>query len=159
MTPAPSLRHQKILGEFHRQFATYLLDRQRVALVAPLDVRIPFHDKSDDEIDVVVQPDLAVVCDMAKLSKKGCKGAPDLIVEILSPHTTSKDMKEKFTLYERAGVKDYWVVHPVEKILSVFSLDEHARYGRPERYADQDKTPVGLFDGDLVIDLGLVFRE
>jgi len=67
--------------------------------------------------------------------------------------------KEKFSLYERAGVKEYWIVHPVEKILTIFSPDEQARYGRPERYSDQDKAPVGLFEGDLVIDLGLVFRD
>jgi Uma2 family endonuclease len=158
-TPAPSFNHQKILVELLRQFATYLLDRQCVALVAPFDVRIPLHDGHDDDIDVIVQPDLVVVCDRKKLDEKGCKGAPDLIVEILSPHTASKDMKEKFNLYERAGVKEYWIVHPAEKILEIFSLDEHARYGRPERYADQDKASVGLFEGDLVMDLGLVFRD
>lgn len=107
----------------------------------------------------VVQPDLLVVCDRNKLDEKGCRGVPDVIIEIVSPFSASKDLKEKFALYERHGVKEYWVVHPEEKIIMVFILEEGGkvnRYGRPENYADKDKIEVKTLKG-LIIDLSLVF--
>ena len=77
--------------------------------------------KSDQEITTVVQPDLCVICDPSKIDDRGCIGAPDWIIEILSPHTSSKDLTEKFDVYEEAGVKEYWVVHPQEQTLLVYT--------------------------------------
>ena len=77
---------------------------------APFDVRLPQGEEKDEEIDNVVQPDLVVICDRSKIDKRGCKGAPDLIIEILSYSTAKKDLNEKFNLYQQAGVKEYWIV-------------------------------------------------
>lgn len=159
MTPAPSTSHQRILGELHKQFAIYLTDKECEVFFAPFDVRIPYADEKDEQIKIVVQPDLIVICDKAKLDEKGCRGTPDLVMEILSPSTAPKDMKEKFSLYEKAGVREYWIVYPEERVISVFTLDAQGKYGRPEVYTKEDTAAVGIFSGDLVIDLKPVFRE
>lgn len=159
MTPAPSRKHQEILGELHRQFANYLLNKPCQVYLAPFDVRLPKGAEAEEKVDTVVQPDLTVVCDPAKLDEKGCSGAPDLVVEILSPHTAAKDMKIKLALYERAGVKEYWLVQPVDKTVMVFSLNENGEYAKPAIYDGQDSVGIGIFRGELIVDLAGVFRE
>jgi len=158
MTPAPSRRHQDISGELFRQFATYLLDKRCQVYASPFDVRLPEGDEADEDILTVVQPDISVICDSHKLDDAGCIGAPDLIAEILSPSTSRKDHKEKFVRYERAGVKEYWLVDPLANTVTVFKLDLGNRYGRPDVYGDNEKIVVGILP-DLEIDLPLVFRE
>lgn len=98
--------------------------------MAPVDVRLPKHDEADDQIDSVVQPDLFVVCNSNKLDKRGVRGAPDWIVEVLSPSTASRDQISKRNLYERHGVDEYWLVHPVDRILTIYRL-ENSEYGKP----------------------------
>jgi Uma2 family endonuclease len=156
MSPAPARRHQGILMDLSRQFATYLLDKPCKAYPAPFDVRLPEGDEADEAIATVVQPDLVIVCNPDKLDDKGCRGAPDLVVEILSPSTSGKDLKQKFNLYEQRGVREYWIVDPSGGTVMVFRLGKDGRYGRPEVYSDEDAAPVGIFD-DLVIDLRTVF--
>jgi Uma2 family endonuclease len=112
MSPAPRLRHQSIVGELNRQLANFLLDKPCRVFVAPVDVRLPHGDESDHEVDTVVQPDLVVVCDSEKLDDAGVRGAPDLVVEILSPATASRDEILKRDLYQRHGVREYWLVDP-----------------------------------------------
>jgi len=90
------------------------------------------------------------------LDDRGCKGAPNMIVEILSPSTGKKDRVDKFNNYESAGVKEYWVVEPDQKFISVFLLKSNGRYGRPEMYTEEDKIKVSIFP-DLEIDLKPVF--
>jgi Uma2 family endonuclease len=158
MTPAPSRRHQKLSGELFRQFANFLFGKTCEVYDAPFDVRLPEPGESDDDAQNVVQPDLVVICDPSKLDDHGCKGSPDLVVEILSPSTSRKDLKEKFLLYERAGVKEYWVVDPVAKTVMAFRQYIDSRFGRPDVYSEEDKAPVGVLEG-LTIDLGLVFKE
>ncbi|MFH0803329.1 MAG: Uma2 family endonuclease [bacterium] len=157
MTPAPSVSHQRILVELTKQFAVYLTGRPCEVFMAPFDVRLPVGDEKDEEIETVVQPDLVVVCDPTKLDEKGCRGTPDLVIEITSPATARRDQREKFLLYEKAGVKEYWIVNPTDKIVTVFILNENVKYGRPEIYSDEDSIRVGLFSGDLVIDLEPAF--
>jgi len=156
MTPAPSRRHQQISGELFRQFANFLIGQPCEIYDAPFDVRLPDGDESDTDISTVVQPDLVVICDPHKLDDAGCIGAPDLIVEILSPSTSRKDHKEKFICYERAGVKEYWLVDPVANTVTVFKRGFDKRYGRPDVYSDEEKIVVGILP-DLEIDLALVF--
>ena len=159
MSPAPLKRHQDLSKYLERQFDNYLLDKDCTMYHAPFDVRLSEQpNASDNYIDTVVQPDILVVCDKSKLDERGCNGAPDLIIEILSPSTAAKDTKEKFDLYQRFGVKEYWIVQPVDKTVMVFTLQENNKYGSPGRYADPDKVPVPLL-GDLVIDLKAVFAE
>jgi Uma2 family endonuclease len=123
MSPAPSSRHQKISFKLSTQIGVFLQNISCDAFSAPFDVMLPmFPIKSEDEIDTVVQPDTSVICDPSKIIEKGCLGAPDLIVEILSPSTSKKDLNEKFQLYEKHGVKEYWVVDPGNKYISVFHL-------------------------------------
>ena len=158
MTPAPSRRHQEVLGALHVQFFVALEGKPCKVYLAPFDVRIPAHDEADDLIQTVVQPDLVIVCDQTKLDEKGCKGVPDLLVEILSPATAGKDLKLKLDLYERVGVEEYWVVHPLDQTVKVFRENER-KYSKPEIYSKRDQIPVGIYTNELIIDLAKVFLE
>jgi len=157
MSPAPNRRHQQIATELTRQFATFLLDKPCQVYSAPFDVRLPEGDEAESDISTVLQPDISIICDLHKLDDAGCIGAPDLIVEILSPSTSRKDHKEKFYRYERAGIKEYWLVDPSANTVTVFKRGTDKRYGRPDVYGDDEKIVVGILP-DLEIDLTLVFR-
>ncbi|MBZ4644799.1 MAG: hypothetical protein PWR27_1604 [Petroclostridium sp.] len=157
MQAAPSRIHQEILMELSKQIANYLTGKPCKVYPAPFCVRLPKGDeKSDKDIKNVVEPDITIVCDPSKLDEKGCNGAPDMIIEIMSPSSGKKDRVEKFNKYEKAGVREYWVVEPDEKLVSVFVLQENKRYGRPEMYTDEDKVQVSIFP-DLIIDLKSAF--
>jgi len=123
MSPAPTRTHQTVLVEILRQVANFLEGKPCQVFVAPFDVRLPEREESDDEIETVVQPDLAVVCDASKLDEKGCRGAPDWVIEVLSPSTASKDHVRKKSLYERHGVREYWLVHPTDQLLTRYLLE------------------------------------
>ena len=158
MTPAPSTEHQRISRELVLQFAGYLAGKTCEVFYSPFDVRLPLAHENDKEIETVVQPDLAIICDRSKLDKRGCKGAPDLIIEIISPATAKKDMQEKFLVYERSGVKEYWLVFPSDSVIDVYALNENDKYERTGLYQYPDKIKVGIL-ADLDIDLGLVFSK
>lgn len=158
MSPAPSIVHQRISRQLLLAFATYLSNKSCEVFTAPFDVRLPKGSEKDDKIDTVVQPDLVVVCDPNKLDDRGCKGAPDLVIEILSPSTAKKDWKEKFELYERVGVQEYWIVDPYVQTVLVFTSNGDKKYGAPDRYVKPDRIRVGIMD-ELEIDLQEVFVE
>lgn len=158
MSPAPQVAHQRILTQLVRHFANYLDGKPCQVFAALLDVRLPEDNESDDLIETVVQPDLTVICDKGKLDNAGCRGAPDLVVEILSPGTAQNDLKVKFLRYERAGVREYWIVDPVGKTVQIFTLGADARYGRPQVYVNGDMARVGIFP-EMEIDLGAAFAE
>jgi Uma2 family endonuclease len=130
MSPAPSLRHQKISGKMHLEMGQFFKDHYCQIFYAPFDVRLARKDSfsHDGKIYTVVQPDLCVICDESKLDERGCLGAPDLIVEILSPGNSKKEMNEKFELYEESGVKEYWLVEPAENAVFVYVLNEAGQY-------------------------------
>jgi Uma2 family endonuclease len=130
MAPAPTRRHQRLVGELFRAISDTLEDSTCEVNLAPFDVRLPKADEADDDIETVVQPDLCVVCDPAKLDDKGCRGAPDWLIEVLSPATAGHDQVRKLALYERHGVREYWLVHPVDRVVTIYRL-EHGAYGRP----------------------------
>jgi Uma2 family endonuclease len=134
--------------------------KRRSVFVAPFDVRLPKSRKKGNEfIDTVVQPDICVICDPSKIDEAGCLGAPDWIIEILSPHTSAKDLSKKFDLYEKSKVKEYWVVHPVEATILVFTLNTKGKYiSRAKPYIRTDKLASATIPG-LVIDLEEVFPE
>ena len=152
MAPAPSRVHQEVVVELARQIGNFLLEKPCRVYVAPFDVRLPNANQADDQVETVVQPDIAVICDKSKLDEKGCRGAPDWIVEVLSPSTAAKDMIQKRGSYERHGVREYWLVHPLDHLLWIYRL-ENDTYGKPEILVTEGKTPVSLLDG-LEIDWG-----
>ena len=159
MSPAPGSKHQRILVRLFRKFADHLDNKPCEPFIAPFDVRFAVQkNASDNYIDTVVQPDILIVCDKSKLDERGCNGSPDFIIEISSPSTGKNDLTLKFDLYQRHGVKEYWIVHPEEQTVMVFKIDEYGMYGKPERYAGDDAVSVPLF-GDLVVDLKAVFAE
>jgi Uma2 family endonuclease len=131
---APSVTHQRILGILFRAFSGFLEDKSCEVLFAPLDVLIPDGDEDDDDIDTVVQPDIMVFCDRDKLLKKYARGAPELVVEILSPSTSKWDQNDKFRRYERAGVREYWVIDPLGQWLCVYARDPDGKFGKGELY-------------------------
>jgi Uma2 family endonuclease len=139
MSPAPAPVHQKISLAIGSIFYRKLKKSNCQAFPAPFDVRLPVgNKKKDNEITTVVQPDLCVICDESKIDSRGCIGAPDLIVEILSPGNSAKDVKLKFDVYEKAGVKEYWIVYPVEETVAIFILNEKGNYDGATLYAGND---------------------
>ncbi|MEL6534298.1 MAG: Uma2 family endonuclease [Bacteroidota bacterium] len=161
MTPAPARRHQTISTNLTRFFVGYIKPNDPCKFFhPPFDVRLPqLGLEADDEVVNVVQPDLCIVCDPSKLDDRGCLGPPDLIVEILSPSTSHKDLNDKYDLYEEAGVKEYWVVFPGENVVQVYTLDGTDKYGAPQNFAQTQTIPVGIFQGDLVVHLDKVFVD
>jgi len=123
MSPAPGTAHQKISRELSRFFLNFFHKKPCQVFIAPFDVRLPVYSKKGED-STVVQPDLCVICDEKKLDEKGCNGAPDLMVEILSPGNTHKEMREKFDAYQEAGVREYWMVDPTLKVVLIYALDK-----------------------------------
>ena len=158
LAPAPSPEHQRISGELYRQISNYLLDKDCQVFAAPFDVRLPEGEERDEEILTIVQPDILVVCDKSKLDQRGLKGAPDMVIEIVSPSTAGRDRGVKRDLYERNGVREYWLVDYSNKTIEVYLLNEGNRYGKPVVYSAEEKVPVNIFEG-LEIELSLVFRD
>ena len=143
MAPAPDLSHQEVAGEIYRQAANSLSGKPCRAFIAPVDVRFPKPGQADEQTDTVVQPDVLVVCDGGKLDRRGVRGAPDWIVEVLSPSTAGHDQIKKRRLYEQQGVREYWLVHPVDRVLSIYQLRD-GEYGKPEISQLEGETPVGI---------------
>jgi Uma2 family endonuclease len=157
MSPAPGIKHQRISMELSRQLSMYLKGKPCQVFASPIDVRLSERSGvSDNYVDNVVQPDLLVVCDSAKLDERCCNGVPDLVIEIVSRTTAARDMKVKYDLYERNGLNEYWIILPEDQTVMVFKLQKNGKYGAPDRYVNDDKVPVPLL-GDLIIDLGEVF--
>lgn len=159
MSPAPGSIHQRVSMDLSRQFSTYLKGKPCKVFAAPFDVRLSEQSGlSDDAIETVVQPDLVVVCDPSKLDDRGCKGAPEIVVEIVSPSTGSYDLTTKFDLYQKYAVKEYWIVMPGEQAVMVFKLQKNGVYGPPDRFGSSDRVVVEMLDG-LIIELAEVFAE
>jgi Uma2 family endonuclease len=159
MISAPTAEHQGISGELSRQFGNYLAGKSCRAFAAPYDVRLFAAAETDDESDRdIVQPDIAVVCDKAKRHREGCRGAPDLIVEILSETNRSHDTLLKFNKYLEAGVREYWVVDPRDKTLHAHTLVKTAEgnHYQTSAYDGTAHVKVGVLE-DCIISLDEVF--
>jgi Uma2 family endonuclease len=143
--------HQEVVTELGRQVGNYLQGKPCKVYVAPFDVRLPRKDEADAKVKTVVHPDLSVICDQSRLDKLGCRGAPDWIVEVLSSSTTLKDMNTKRSLYEQHGVREYWIIHPEERWLMVYTLDAQGWYGKPGVFGMDEPTAVQRLP-DLSID-------
>ncbi len=149
---APNVRHQRISGGLYYAIQTYFLqnDRQCEVFTAPFDVRLPLPPRrvKGNKIDTVVQPDICVICDKTKLDEQGCIGAPELIVEILSPGNPKKEMKDKLELYELAGVQEYWVIDPDRNVVFSYILDKLTHKFIPEiPLMDEDVLKSKVIEG------------
>jgi Uma2 family endonuclease len=149
MAPAPSLDHQTLAGEVFHQIRTALEGNPCRVLMAPVDVLLSRSACAEDEVDTVLQPDVLVVCDPGKLTPRGVRGAPDWVLEVISPSSASHDQIVKLAAYERAGVKEYWLAHPTDKVLTIYRHDGKS-FGRPRIVDLSGETPVTVLAGVVV---------
>lgn len=156
MLPAPARIHQDILGKLYLPIANYLKGKKCKVYLAPFDVRLAEKYEDDSQIETVVQPDLSVFCDEKKLDERGAKGAPDWVIEILSPGSSKKDIHEKLLLYQKYGVKEYWLVNYNDKVVTVLILDNNGKYPLGKSYCLKEKISPSAFPR-LIINLKSVF--
>ncbi len=162
MSPAPNMSHQWVSSNVQSQIKNFLEGKRCQAFSAPFDVRLPLPKtkQTKDKIDTVVQPDITVVCDFSKLDERGCNGAPEWVIEILSKSTSKKDLTEKFEIYQEAGIPEYWIIHPHECTVIAYFLNEKNKYEskqvRPFTIGEQ--VPVTVFP-DFEISLENVFPD
>lgn len=150
MSPAPAPRHQEIGGEIFRQIANYLKGKRCKVYNAPFDVRLD----PDGADDTVVQPDITVVCDPGKIDGRGCRGVPDMVIEVLSPSTGRWDRVTKFSKYRAVGVREYWMVDPETRTVQACVLGAEGYVVRG--YDETEEAPVSVLEG-LCVDLREVF--
>jgi Uma2 family endonuclease len=152
MSPAPSRIHQELIMALSAAFYNYIKSNNGNCKVypSPFDVFLT-DDENLDNCKNIVQPDISVICDKNKLNDKGCIGAPDLIIEIVSPFNPSNDYIRKLSLYSSYKVREYWIVNPMDKSILIYKLDDTMHYGAPKAYSFTDKIKVGIYD-DLEID-------
>lgn len=146
MSPAPNVLHQSVLTQLQGRLFQLLTDKPCNLFSAPFDVRLYDSKKSkrNEDVFTVVQPDLCVICDPNKLDEHGAIAAPELVIEILSPGNSKKEMKYKYDLYEEAGVMEYWIVDPVYKTVFVYVL-ENGKFVGQHPLIEDDKIVSRLF--------------
>lgn len=119
---APSRIHQRLAGDLYTELNLFLKGKQCQAYIAPFDVRLPIKSTKNEKIHTVVQPDICVVCDLEKLDDRGCLGAPDLVIEVLSPGNKQLELQHKYEVYEESGVKEYWLMDALGQTLLIYTL-------------------------------------
>jgi Uma2 family endonuclease len=153
MSPAPSRVHQEIISELLVEISNYIRSKKGHCKVypAPFDVFLIEGNTNIDDCKNIVQPDISVICDKNKLNDKGCVGAPDMIIEVVSPFNPNSDYIRKLTLYDHFKVREYWIVNPMKQTVLIYKLNDTMQYADPETYTFKDKIKVGIYD-DLEID-------
>ena len=150
MSPAPSIKHQKILGNMYNIISTHPQRKAECFVgIAPVDVVFSEHD--------VVQPDLLIVCDRTKITEANIQGAPDLVIEVLSPSTALKDRREKKALYEKYGVKEYVLVYPLDQYVEHYILQQDGSFGKAQILGPDEKLQLTVMD-EVEIPLRKVFE-
>jgi len=155
MTPAPSFRHQQVVGNIFYLFKQNINNSACHVIASLIDVLMTVNDKDDDKVETVVQPDILVLCDEEKITEKCIRGAPDLIVEVLSPATAKKDEGIKRDLYERVGLQEYWLVHPSDHTINRYIL-ENNQYNRSDVFGLGDTITSSRFP-ELILTLSELF--
>ncbi|OOQ57246.1 hypothetical protein BC343_14105 [Mucilaginibacter pedocola] len=155
MTPAPNLYHQDISAVVSGELYDYLRGKPCKVYSAPFDVRLPRTDKANDKVYTVVQPDVCVICDKAKLDKGGCIGAPDIVVEILSPGNNQKELRNKYEVYEESGVLEYWIISPQDKTFMKYILTD--KQYQPTKLMTIGDTIITPILPGFELDLEIVF--
>ncbi|BAU52793.1 Uma2 family endonuclease [Mucilaginibacter gotjawali] len=158
MSPAPSRSHQEISLAITLKIGNYLKGKPCKVYTAPFDVRLPRSSKEDNAIITVVQPDICVVCDLSKLDDRGCIGAPDIVVEILSPGNNKKELRNKYEVYEEAGVKEYWIIHPSERTFLKYTLDDKGLFQPSRLLIAGDELTSNVLPG-FSMDINEIFEE
>ena len=159
MSPAPARRHQAISGHFLKSLYTFLDSKACQVYHAPFDVRLtPRKNDNTSKIHTVVQPDICIICDVAKLDDKGCIGAPDWIIEILSPGNSQTEMKNKFEVYEENGVLEYWLADPTNEIIFVYILNEYGKYIGLHPFTLEDVIPSYVFP-EFSLNVADIFKD
>ena len=159
MSPAPREIHQRVSMRLSGELYAFFKERTCRLYSAPFDVRLPMKGKgtADNQIYTIVQPDLCVVCDLEKIDGRGCIGAPDLVVEILSPSNSRKDLKDKYEIYQEAGVSEYWIVDADDKAIYRYVLEGDIYIGLPP-VSEGDVFRSKKFP-EMEIDTKIVFRD
>jgi Uma2 family endonuclease len=157
MSPAPGSSHQRLTLRLARKIGDYLDGKICEAFIAPFDVRLPRLSANDREIITVLQPDICVICDEKKVDDKGCVGAPDIVVEILSPGNNKKELQNKYEVYEEAGVLEYWIIHPVEKTFFKYTLS-NGRFQSSKMLTAGDQVATPILPGFL-LNLDELFKD
>ena len=155
---APNRSHQEISGAVFNKLYNYLEIKPCKVYCAPFDVRLSNVSKQDDKVFTVVQPDICVICDQSKLDFKGCLGAPDIVVEILSPGNNAKEMKNKYNVYEESGVKEYWIIVPTERIVLHYILS-HEGVFVPQRALTEGDVLMSSVFPEFELPVDAVFKE
>ena len=154
---APNRLHQTVIRSLNTIFGIFFQSKSCEYYPAPFDVRLPVGIKKG-KYTTVVQPDLSVFCDPEKLDQRGAQGAPDLVVEILSPGNSRRDMKDKFEVYELAGVREYWIFHPIDSFVLPFLLNEEGKFvGLPAVHSPD--TLISRIFPELFFSLGGIFPD
>jgi Uma2 family endonuclease len=158
MSPAPSPYHQQISVRIASELFAFLKNKVCQIYTAPFDVRFPKESLADKDIYTVLQPDICVICDQSKLDDRGCIGAPDIVVEILSPGNNKMELLNKYSVYQEFGVKEYWVISPAEKTFLKYTLDENGRYQPSKLFTLSEKVHSAVLPG-FELDLDEVFED
>lgn len=158
MSPAPSRLHQKVSVNMVHAFAGFLKGKSCDVYSAPFDVRFPKKSKADKDIYTVLQPDLCVICDKSKLDDRGCLGAPELVVEILSPGNNKKELLYKYKVYEEFGVKEYWIVSLNDQTILKYTLNEMGRYEPSKLFTLGEEVDSSVLLG-FVLNVGAAFED
>lgn len=157
-SPAPSPLHQEVSANISSVIHNYLKGNRCKIYYAPFDVRFPKESKADKDIYTVLQPDICVICDPAKIDGRGCIGAPDIAIEILSPGNNRTELLNKYNIYEEFGVKEYWVVSPGDKTLLKYTLDVDGKYRPSKLFTLSEKVYSEVLPG-FELDLDAVFED
>ncbi|MCF0059823.1 Uma2 family endonuclease [Dyadobacter sp. CY356] len=159
MSPAPARRHQRISSRFQGELYSFLNNETCQVYAAPFDVGLtPRKSDNTNKIYTVVQPDICVICDSAKLDEKGCIGAPDWIIEILSPGNSQVEMKNKFEVYQDNGVKEYWIAEPTTETIFVYILNEEGKYIGLHPFTTADVITSHIFP-DFELSVADIFKD
>ncbi len=153
MSPAPNTKHQRITTDIVLEIGSFLKNKKCQVFSAPFDVRLPVA-LHEGKTTTVVQPDVVVICDETKLDQQGCNGAPDLVVEVLSPGNAKKEMKDKLEIYQEAGILEYWLVDPEHEFALAYTLGQENKYQSSLPYVNGDFIESKAIKGfQLEIDL------
>ncbi|KRT14737.1 restriction endonuclease [Pedobacter ginsenosidimutans] len=158
MSPAPSRVHQEVAGNIFLKLGNFLDGKLCKVYSAPFDVRFPKESKADKDVYTVLQPDICVICDKSKLDARGCIGAPDLVVEVLSPGNTKMELLNKYKVYEEFGVKEYWVVSQSDQSILIYTLNDSGKFQPSKIFTHSEKITSSVLPG-FELELDDVFND